>query len=461
MESLLDTTNSLKNLFNGIAKCIEDVIVVIDPVYFKIKYVNHLKHGYKLDDVLGVEVFNFIYPQHIKKYNEVLVDVVQHKQTVNFNLEVIDKSNPEKSVWYYCSISPITNQENQIEEIVIISKDITNSKLLDIEIHNKNEKLYAIINNTSDIITSIDKDLRIMEYNSVFSSIIEGGFGKINLSGKFILDYIDPSKHQHLKNIYTKVFSGKIINDIESFKTSSGSFMYMETSFHPIFDFKKEVIGISIFSKNITERILNEQKLKNTLKEKEVLLAEIHHRIKNNLALISSILQLKEMNLENHDAKEALIDSRKRIKSTALVHEMLYRNETFDNIEMRNYLFELFNSLNSNPKYNFILNGDNYVFDLSKALPFGLMMHELMMNSFKHSFKNRDEAQIKVTTNVQDGELHIDYCDCNGSFPADVDFYNTSTTGLMLIHTFIEQLNGSIKLKGNEPPSYTINIPLK
>jgi two-component sensor histidine kinase len=199
--------------------------------------------------------------------------------------------------------------------------------------------------------------------------------------------------------------------------------------------------------------------LKSALKEKEVLLSEIHHRIKNNLAMVSSMLQLKEMLIDNPAAKEALSDSRRRIKSTALVHEMLYKNEAFDKISIHDYLKELFSNLNS--EITLVTEGDNEYLNLNKAQPFGLMMHELMMNSIKHSFRDRTEARLTIQTRKEKETFTLNYCDCSGEFPEHVDFYNTSTTGLMLIHTFIEQLEGKITIVSRRPPAYEIQIPVQ
>jgi PAS domain S-box-containing protein len=321
-----------------------------------------------------------------------LAKVVSTKQQQNIEIAVVDNYRSFGKVWYECAISPIKDQHDAIDHLIVFTKDITDLKQFDIAMRNKQEKLYAIINNTNDIILSIDKEYKLTEYNSVFQQQVERGFGLKEIHGTVILNYIDPKKHDHLKNIYTQVFKGEVINDIEGFELLSGNMIYFESSYHPIYNYTKEITGISIFSKNITERISNEKNLKRALKEKDVLLSEIHHRIKNNLALVSSMLQLKEMNMDNALAKDALSDSRKRIKSTALVHEMLYKNDSFDNIQVKDYLTELFGNLNMNRNIKLQLDGDNEVLNLEKALPFGLMMHELMMNSMKHSFKGREQS---------------------------------------------------------------------
>ena len=457
--SILNNIN-IKGYFMGLAQIIPDIIILVDPNKFQVKYINHLQPGFKLEEVIGANVFNFVYPEHIESYQKILKDCIDTGETKIIELETANKDTENPKTWYSCTISPIKNSTDEIDNLLIISKNITSEKLHDIEIQNKQEKIYAILNNTDDIILSIDKNFNVTEYNSVYSRLIKIGYGKTNLTGTNILDFIDPKKHSHIKSIYARVFNGETITDIESFDTPIGTTVYNETSYHPIKDFDKEIVGISVFSKNITERILSEQKLKSTLKEKEVLLSEIHHRIKNNLALVSSMLQLKEMNLENIAAKEALSDSRKRIKSTALVHEMLYRNDTFDNIKLIDYVNELFNNLNVNPNIQLDLAGENFVLGIDKALPFGLMLHELMMNSFKHSFKDLEKAKLKIRSEINNEFLNIEYCDCSGTFPPDMDFNDTSTTGLMLIHTFIEQLNGTIHLSCKQPPAYDIKIPL-
>lgn len=449
-----------KGYFKGLAEDLPNAILLIDPESFKIKYFNRLYLGFKSEDILGANVYKFILPEHVELFQKAFNQVINSPNKQKIEIETSSKRQGLGEIWYNCSITPILNEKEEIESILLNWRDITSTKLHHIELQNNEEKLYAIINNTNDIITSIDTSLKLTEYNSVFSNLVERGFGKKELKGTNILNYIDPRKHNHLKKIYDRAFNGEIVNDIESFEAESGRILFMESSYHPIYNFNQEITGLSIFSKDITERSLNEKKLKNTLKEREVLLSEIHHRIKNNLALVSSMLQLKEMNLDNKLAIEALSDSRKRIKSTALVHEMLYRNETFDNVNLIQYIKELFGNLNMNPNIILEIEGDEHVLELSMALPFGLMMHELMMNSFKHSFKEKKQAKLKIRSHVSFDKLNIEYCDCSGIFPINKNFNDTSTTGLMLIHTFIEQLNGKIELVANEPPAYSITIPL-
>jgi two-component sensor histidine kinase len=310
------------------------------------------------------------------------------------------------------------------------------------------------------MICSIDTNYNLIEFNTVLANIVKNGFNVDLKPGFHMLDYIDPRRHDHLKGIYDRVLRGEICHDIEAYDTSMIGKIFLETSFHPIFSLNSEITGISIFSKDVTQRIKNEQKVKEALKEKEVLLAEIHHRIKNNLAMISSMLELQELTMGAVDSREALSSSRKRIKTTALIHEMLYRNESFNEISFKEFVRELFDLLKTGNNFSVVLNGEDVTFNLTTALPLGLMLNEIMLNSFKHSYSNVFEGKTEITISSQDELLTIDYCDCQGSFPLDVDFYNSNTTGLTLIHTFAEQLSGRIELVNNEPPVYKILINL-
>ncbi len=446
--------------FRSIADNSLNYILIIDPDNYIIRYVNKLFPSVNPLDVLGKCVFEFIVPEFLELYRQKLLEVKETHQSVF--IESVAKSTyyNNKKAWYRAQISVIKGKDGIVEGIIVTSEDITAHKVSELELSNKSERIKAIINNTNDIICSIDREFNITEFNSVFFNMVKTGYQVELQYGMPILQFIDPTRHEHLMGIYHRALNGEGYTDIQSFKGLSGASMYNETNYNPIYNVDKEVVGINIFSKDITQRVRNEQKIINALKEKEVLLAEVHHRIKNNLAMVSSLLQLQEMNITNEEAKEALVLSRKRIKSTALIHELLYRSESFQSINVQDYLTELFNYLKIDNTIQLKLNGDIVNINLSTALPLGLMLNEIMLNSFKHSYKGAIEGTTKIEISLKDDKLLIEYCDCKGQFPAHVDFKKSNTTGLMLIHTFAEQLNGSIELISKMPPKYSIQIPI-
>src|ERR1700752_1938757 len=317
--------------FKSLTESLPHKIIIADAESFRIQYSNHYHKGITDEQVIGRELLDFVWPQHKALFKETLLSVKQNLQPLTIELEGVSLINKTGTAWYKTHISPLLTEQNMIYGFLMISEDITEMKLKELEIINKSEKIKAILNNTNDIICSIDLDYNLTEFNIVFANMVQAGYGIELETGMSVLNFIDPLKHNKLKGIYKRVALGEILTDIESFNTSKGP-MYNETSYHPINNFNHEIIGISIFSKNITNRKHNEEKIQAALKEKEILLAEIHHRIKNNLAIVSSLLQLQELNISNPEAREALKLSRNRIKSTALVHELLYKNDSFEYI---------------------------------------------------------------------------------------------------------------------------------
>lgn len=445
--------------FKSLTESLPHKIIIADAESFRIQYSNHYHKAVTNEQVIGRELLDFVWPQHKALFIESLLSVKNTLKPLTVEIEGASLTNKTGTAWYKTHISPLLNEQNSIYGLLMISEDITEMKEKELEIINKSEKIKAILNNTNDIICSIDLNYNITEFNVVFSNLIKLGYGLELEAGMPVLNFIDPKKHEKLRGIYEKVAKGEILIDVESFDTSVG-LVYNETSYHPIYNFNKEIVGISIFSKDITNRKRNEEKIQTALKEKEILLAEIHHRIKNNLAIVSSLLQLQELNIASPEAREALKLSRNRIKSTALVHELLYKNDSFQHIYLHEYLDELFHNLRPDNNKHLKVNGSPVEFNIDRAMPLGLLLNELMLNSFKHSYKMDAEGQISISTEIKNNILTLQYCDCEGCFPDHIDFYNPTTTGLLLIHTFVQQLEGNIELVEKSPPKYIINLPL-
>lgn len=443
--------------FKSLADATPHTIIIVHPENYKMLYINRVQPGYQMEHVIGQEIFAFVWPEFHQHYRDRIEDLKKNGKTQDL---VSEGHSSEGRSWYRTTFSLLRSNDSKIEGIILNAEDISDAKRKGIENLDNEEKLKAIINNTNDIISSIDLDYRLTGFNSTFAQTVKTGFNIDMKQGMDILPFIDPKKHDHLRAIYKRVESGETCYDVESFETRGGEFIYFESSYNPIRNAEQRVVGISIFSKNITERVKGEQKLKSAIKEKDVLLSEIHHRIKNNLAVVSSLLHLQELNLQSSEAKEALSESRKRIRSTALVHELLYRKESFSSICINDYISELFTNLRINKNAQLIMKGEQVMLDLTTAMPLGMMMNEIMMNSFKHSIKGKESGTIKVELYSKDKELNIFYTDENGIIPENIELKNASSTGMTLINTFAEQLEGSIELNSRVPLQYKIKIPL-
>ncbi len=217
------------------------------------------------------------------------------------------------------------------------------------------------------------------------------------------------------------------------------------------------------FARDITDLKEKEAMLVDSLREKEVLLKEVHHRVKNNLQVISSIVYLKSFVMEGKDVDEILQDIQGRIKSISLIHEMLYRSENFASVEFDEYINilvrEIYQGHAGRITVRFHIDLEEVALDLERAIPCALVIYELVLNAVKHAFPGMDEGRVSITGSrgVETG-FRIEVADNGVGLPENVDLDDTGTLGLELVHTLIEQLDGSVCIERGEGTKFVISF---
>jgi two-component sensor histidine kinase len=198
--------------------------------------------------------------------------------------------------------------------------------------------------------------------------------------------------------------------------------------------------------------------------EKETLLREIHHRVKNNLQIISSMLSLQSNYIIDKNVLNAINESQGRVKSMALIHQMLYQNDKFSSIDIKEYIVQLCNAISS----TFTLNGkkvninydiDNIMMDIDTAVPLGLIINELVTNSFKYAFKNKNDGMIVVSfKKEQTGNYCLKIADNGIGFNKDKLLGNKKSFGLSMVNILTRQLKGEIKQENKKGTTHIIQF---
>jgi PAS domain S-box-containing protein len=315
--------------------------------------------------------------------------------------------------------------------------------------------LAAIINNSTDIILSIDKNYNIVLFNQLLFNMVKARYGIELIEGEPfpVLEIMQPEQRDGIRKIYEQVFSeGKSVVSIETFVRGENKEYYFETNYNPIKQ-NEEVTGIAIFSRDITEKINSERENKSALKEKEVLLKEVHHRVKNNLQVISSILNLQTSYVKDKETANILKECQNRIKTMAYIHESLYQTKDFSQINFTEYITNLvknlFYSYDANQqkiKANFDI--DSIFLNLDTSIPCGLIINELVSNALKYAFIDCSEGFVAVKIKkVNNDKIKMIVSDNGRGIPENIDFRNTETLGLQLVTILAEQINGTITLK--------------
>jgi len=207
-----------------------------------------------------------------------------------------------------------------------------------------------------------------------------------------------------------------------------------------------------------------ENRIAASLKEKEVLLREIHHRVKNNMQIISSLLRLQASNLSDPDALESLQISQDRIRSMALVHEGLYRSSDLSQIDFAEYVKKLTGhlySINADSRFQISLHVEieDISLDINRAVPCGLIINELVTNALKHAFPEGRKGDIFIRmAPFQQGGLSLTVADNGVGFPAEIDVHNTDSLGMQIVSDLVQQLNGTLRVNTAEGTQFTVRF---
>jgi len=205
--------------------------------------------------------------------------------------------------------------------------------------------------------------------------------------------------------------------------------------------------------------------IQESLDDKEVLLREIHHRVKNNLSIISGLIELQLDGTDDENVKHVLKDSQSRIYSMAMIHEKLYETESLSSIKLDSYLKDLVEAIHGtfveyNDSVSLKFDLETALLDIDKVVPCGLLINELVVNAFKHAFKENEHGVLTVELEKKDGKVELTVADNGPGLPEDFSLENTNSLGCMLISTFAAQLEANTKIenRGGANFKFTFNV---
>jgi PAS domain S-box-containing protein len=246
----------------------------------------------------------------------------------------------------------------------------------------------------------------------------------------------------------------------------NGSEIPVEESAAPIKDDDGKITGVVFVFHDVTEKRRSQKIIVESLKEKEVLLKEVHHRVKNNLQIISSMLKLQSPFVKDNYDREVFKESQNRIVSMALVHQLLYKSSVLDKLDFREYTEELVTNLKksysiSSARIACRINSPDISLNIDTIIPCGLIINELVSNSLKYAFREGEKGIIDINMNGNDGELFLTVEDNGKGLPPDFNMKSSATLGMQLVSALAEQLDGTIEIESKEKKGTKISIHLK
>lgn len=397
----------------------------------------------------------------LEKYSNVLLtgkhDLFIHKSIDANNCEVY------REIYLY----PIYVDEH-VSEVSVIAKDITERIHNEQQILKQSAKLKAIFESGTQLMWTINSDLKLTSFNQNYANAIHDLYDfypKLNEG----LDEAINNQERPYKAIwdekYKIAFSGFPVEFTSERTQLNGKKVYRQFYLCPIKNGEGVVEEVSGLGFDITENKLNEVKIIQSLKEKEVLLKEVHHRVKNNMQVISSILNLQSSYVKDAYALNLLKECQNRIKTMAFIHESLYQTKNFESVNFSEYVTTLTKnlihsySINSQ-KIKLILTLDNLFLNLDTSIPCGLIINEIVSNSLKYAFPSNRDGIIFVNLKKDKHKVTIEAGDNGVGFPETLDIKKTQTLGLQLVDTLIEQIGGTLTIDNSKGTKFIIEFKI-
>lgn len=464
-QKIIDQSAKLKAIFESGDHLIWTVNKKLELTSYNKNYLNLIKNSaskknleenstvYILDTIQNKEKKKFWF----EKYKQVLKgkpNVFIHKSTVN-----------NKDVYREIYLYPIL-LNNEVVEVSVIAQNITERIENETKILEQSAKLKAIFESGEQLMWTITKDFKFTSLNQNYANAIFELYGFYPQIGKSIRE-IGKQKTAPFESLwdqkYEAAFNGKQVDLTTERVTLKGKKVFRQYYLYPIKNFNNEVVEVSGIGFDITENKINEEKITQSLKEKDVLLKEVHHRVKNNMQVISSILNLQSSYVKDTYALNLLKECQNRIKSMAFIHESLYQTKNFESVNFSEYVTTLSKNLVhtysiNTKKVKLILTLDNLFLSLDASIPCGLIINEIISNSLKYAFPDNRDGIIFVNLRVVKNKVSIEVGDNGIGIPDSVDVKNTQTLGLQLVDTLVEQINGTIKLTRNKGTIFSIEF---
>lgn len=456
-------------------------------------------YGYTREEMTGKHMTELMRPSSVPTFHEKFQQL-QRRQPAEGEIQIIKRNGSTINIWR--KMVPLIDEKGKFTGVLAYDRDITERKKAEMELKKYRDHLEELVKERTTELEEANEELQqeirerkraeeeltqkekryrtlfdlspsgilledtdgnIIDANPAFCEVFQYSIKEI--IGKKVHMFTHPDVVHQVDNNIDKLLSGQVLRHTEKSikKDDSTCFMNLNEKKIPLPDGRD---GILCIAEDISEQIKMEEQLKTSLREKEVLLKEIHHRVKNNLQIISSLLSLQSGYIKDDTAIQVFKNCRERVRTMGLVHEELYRTKSLSNIEFREYIDRLighlFDSYSLSPgQVKLKTKVEDVSFDIETSIPLGLILNELITNSLKHAFPDnrKGELYIFLEKSKEDKYDYILIISDNGvGFPGDMDLQNSDSLGMVLVNTLVKQLHGVIESETKDGTSFMIKF---
>jgi PAS domain S-box-containing protein len=363
---------------------------------------------------------------------------------------------------FLVTVSPLFDSQKQVIGSVHVARDITERKRVQQALAESEERYRTLQENIPVGIFRTSPQGEFLSANRALVNMLGFKSDKEMVNVSVADVYVFPEHRQE----YVKLMNeeGMVVNFEAQLRRKDGSVFWGSVNARAVLGKEGQVVHYDGILEDITERKRVSEQIKAALREKEVLLKEIHHRVKNNLQVVESLLSLQAEHLKDEKALAIFKNSQSRIASMALVHEKLYQSEDLARIDFGAYIRDLTNSLFTSyalapGTVTLGMDIEDVALDIDTSIPLALIINELVTNSLLHAFPQGRKGQIRIGLHADDGnDLTLVFTDDGVGLPEAIDIHNTETLGLQLVSLLVKQLRGNIELDRSNGTRFNIRF---
>ncbi len=409
--------------------------------------------GYSRDELIGSD-FSDYFTDH-KRARKGYQQVFNEGFVKDYPLEIQHRDGHITSVLYNASV--YRDESGDVVGVFAAARDITELKKAENDIIRAKEEWEKTFDAVPDLIAILDTNFRIVRANKAMANRLE--VIPEEAVGLTCYNVVHGLTAPPSFCPFSKLLDDGSEHTAEVHEDRIGGDFIISVS--PLHDVDGKLIGAVHVARDITERKKAEDEIIKSLYEKEVLLREIHHRVKNNLQIIASLLHLQEVTVSG-EGVDVLKESEGRVKSMAMIHEKLYQSPTFNDINFKQYIEKLVDDIlytygtpTGTIRTNMIIEEINL--NIDTAIPLGLIINELVTNSVKYAFPQL-EGTITLKLKSLHEQMELTIADNGIGLPKDLDLEKTETLGLKLVNSLVNQLDGKLKLNRNNGTEFKITF---
>ncbi|MDD5571786.1 MAG: PAS domain S-box protein [Bacteroidales bacterium] len=416
----------------------------------------------KEDIEKGISALDVFTPEYKQKAIDNINSILAGNILPSHGYDMVDK---EGNIFHVIAKSAPIFREGKFCGLRGVFIDITERKKAEESLRESEEKFRVLIENTPDIIVRVSKDLKILYINPSIQNIskiplekfVGKTFSELGVSEKFCSFWEE--------NI-TKAFkTGKAHKTEYTYELKKRN-VYLNLRIIPELDYLREVKSVLVIAQEVSEQKSNEIKINEALQEKDTLINELHHRVKNNFQIITSLLNLQEEDIKDSKQLEIFLKAKARIRTMTLIHEKLYESKNFSKIDFAEYIKSITEELhhaffNKTKKIKIIYNLDKISINIDKAIPCGIILNELITNSFKHAFTGSQSKLfvIKITLLKTPGKrINLTINDNGKGISEKINVEKPGTLGLQLVSLLAKQLRATISLDRRKGTKWNVTF---